>query len=497
MTSNLKNAKNLNGETTVPVFIGITQKAKNGEESLMNKPVRITSIAEYVTYFGGAPATKFTITTDSERKPDTETEFRVYDNDCRTGLKATLNGTRYTLYYSMILFFANGGGTCYVISVGSYNKTLSEIYRGSKDLILDKIRNEPDINLLVIPEAVNVEECMDIYNDLLNNLCDSGKYFAILDIPNKKQEEDNSAPEDIFRNVVSINNLRFAAAYYPWLETLILSDNDIDEKVLVWDYTKEADSSFFSGNEKLDLYIGECMTKLAGRNGVETDDIKQIKKTLHDRLSREWPLYNILAIKVKDYLNLFPPSAAIAGLYCATDKAYGIWKSTAQIALSCVKNPKECVDHERQTYLNSPVQGKSINVIRAFPGEGTKVLNALTLDGNSPDCRYVNVCRTTIFIRQTIKDIAYTYASGPNDAVTWGRIKCLINNFLHDIWKRGGLAGALQEEAYSIHIGLCETMTDDDILKGIMRITVMIAASHPAEFMEITVEQKMQPVNPC
>ena len=35
-------------------------------------------------------------------------------------------------------------------------------------------------------------------------------------------------------------------------------------------------------------------------------------------------------------------------------------------------------------------------------------------------------------------------------------------------------------------------MTGDDILNGIMRITVLVAVSHPAEFIEITFQQQMQ-----
>jgi hypothetical protein len=35
-------------------------------------------------------------------------------------------------------------------------------------------------------------------------------------------------------------------------------------------------------------------------------------------------------------------------------------------------------------------------------------------------------------------------------------------------------------------------MTAEDILEGIMRITVLVAISRPAEFIEITFQQQMQ-----
>ena len=69
--------------------------------------------------------------------------------------------------------FANGGGTCYVISIGNYEKNLSDVYTDkSKETIFSNIKKVQDITMLVVPEAVNVDTCMNIYTDLLN-LCDS------------------------------------------------------------------------------------------------------------------------------------------------------------------------------------------------------------------------------------------------------------------------------------------------------------------------------------
>ena len=73
-----------------------------------------------------------------------------------------------------------------------------------------------------------------------------------------------------------------------------------------------------------------------------------------------------------------------------------------------------------------------------------------------------------------------------------GSLKGMISNFLTGIWKRGGLAGATPEDAFSVHVGLGETMTPEDILEGILRVTVLVAISRPAEFIEITFQQQMQ-----
>jgi phage tail sheath protein FI len=41
-------------------------------------------------------------------------------------------------------------------------------------------------------------------------------------------------------------------------------------------------------------------------------------------------------------------------------------------------------------------------------------------------------------------------------------------------------------------VGLGETMTPEDILEGILRVTVLVALIRPAEFIEITFQQQMQ-----
>ena len=97
-----------------------------------------------------------------------------------------------------------------------------------------------------------------------------------------------------------------------------------------------------------------------------------------------------------------------------------------------------------------------------------------------------------IFLEESIRNAALAYVFEPNVASTWLNMKSMIENFLMGVWKRGGLAGASPEDAYSVHVGLGDTMTPEDILEGILKITVLVAVSHPAEFIEITFQQQMQ-----
>ena len=168
------------------------------------------------------------------------------------------------------------------------------------------------------------------------------------------------------------------------------------------------------------------------------------------------------------------------------DNTRGVWKAPANVSVNYVNSPTENIDNALQEDLNMPMNGKAVNAIRSFTGEGIKVWGARTLDGNSQDWRYINVRRTMIFLEQSVKNAARAYAN------TWINMKCMIENFLRSVWKRGGLAGSTPEEAYEVHVGLGDTMTNDDILEGTMRITVLVAVTRPAEFIEITFQQQAQ-----
>jgi hypothetical protein len=97
-----------------------------------------------------------------------------------------------------------------------------------------------------------------------------------------------------------------------------------------------------------------------------------------------------------------------------------------------------------------------------------------------------------IMLEESIKLAAKAYVFENNTANTWVSVKGMVNNFLTGIWKRGGLAGSATSDAFEVHIGLGDTMTPEDILEGIMRITVLVALIRPAEFIEITFQQQMQ-----
>ena len=514
--------------TAIPAFIGYTERAVNGNDDLTNVPWKISSMTEYIQYFGGGPDLKFEV-------------------DIKDGSLCIEGKNSYTLYYNMMLFFANGGGACYIVSVGSYKDALK---KDSMITGLGKLTLEQEITLVAIPEAVNLsssEEFKDIQQQMLSHCGNTMKNrFALLDIYPKANEKTKIEDQvNFFCDNIGSSFLSYGAAYFPWLNTSIVGERDLKGDMFTWTdnaYIRrtQLDAGFAEIVESLfveefeikenvvknghtfkleevvegDIYADSDTekTKVIGR--IESiKDIKEdgneevIKKNVKvvwlfpnnvDKQALHQALYNVSsvykqAIKgVLKNLNLFPPSAAMAGIYTMVDNSRGVWKAPANVTLNYVGSTVEDIDDEQQAELNVPIHGKAVNVIRLFRGEGIKVWGARTLDGNSLDWRYVNVRRTLLFLEESIKNAARAYVFEPNDAGTWINMKCMIDSFLRSVWKRGGLAGATPEDAFEVHIGLGDTMTAEDILDGIMRITVLVAVTHPAEFIEITFQQQAQ-----
>ena len=87
---------------------------------------------------------------------------------------------------------------------------------------------------------------------------------------------------------------------------------------------------------------------------------------------------------------------------------------------------------------------------------------------------------------------ANAYVFQPNVANTWSLITSMLNNFLTSQWSAGALAGATPAAAFNVACGLGTTMTGEDVLNGVMNISVQVAISHPAEFIVINISQEMQ-----
>lgn len=531
--------------TAVPAFIGYTEFADNKGKTLLNKPWRITSMSEFKTYFGGPPEAVYSIhrtmtasataatvvVADQNATPEeiaavkdvnaardyiekliaiksNADAFSSDDEDFSLSKSnkfyVTNSSTYFLLYRSILLFFQNGGGACYIVSVGDYKKGLKkdELEEG-----YELLKKEQEPTMVVMPDAVALpsDECVSLQVAAMNHCGYVMKNrFAILDVFGGFKDDRSNECIKNFRGEVSSNFLAFGAAYYPWLNTSIVSLSELSFKNLnVIDPTTSLPDT--AGLETLtnlltaDLYESGVPVKKWSSIIAEIKKLipaapltKDQNDDLHKTLGAVCPLYNKVLAAIQYKLNLLPPSGAMAGIYTMVDNTRGVWKAPANVSLSSVSSPSVNITHEDQEDLNVNTAGKSINAIRTFIGEGTLVWGARTLDGNSLDWRYINVRRTMIMLEESVKLATKAYVFEPNTANTWVTIKSMISNFLTSVWKRGGLAGASPDDAFSVHVGLGETMTAEDILEGILRVTVLVALSRPAEFIEITFQQQLQ-----
>ena len=86
------------------------------------------------------------------------------------------------MHYQLQSYFANGGGPCYIVSVGKPKQLLSkkELKKG-----LDEVYKYAEPTLLVFPDAIHLAKASDLYalyNEALLQASELGDRFVIMDI---------------------------------------------------------------------------------------------------------------------------------------------------------------------------------------------------------------------------------------------------------------------------------------------------------------------------
>ena len=442
-------------ETAIPAFIGFTEFAiDNRKRDLTLKPQRISSLLEYTNYFGG-PQVETSIVVDiTSQGTTTEMSAKIDPEKGRS---------KFNMCYALQLFFANGGGPCFIVSTGGYDANGDLIGRPELSAGLSATEKENEITLYVFPDAQGLSSATDyygLYTEAINLCVKLQDRFTVMDVwpdPAAASWRDNVK---LLRDTLpsEVDLLKYAAAYFPNLET------------------------------SLDLYYGG---EGAGDKNVSVMLFGE-KITLLDLKSRNNAFYFRARSAVRDLPCNMPPSPAVVGIYARVDNARGVWKAPANVSVSQVIEPEIQVTDEEQGDLNvDALAGKSINVIRAFTGRGILVWGARTLAGNDNEWRYVPVRRFFIMVEESAKNASGQFVFEPNDRNTWTRVRSMIENFLTLQWRAGALMGTTTAEAYYVRVGLNETMTELDIWEGRMIVEIGMAVVRPAEFIILQFSHKM------
>ena len=566
--------------TAIPGFVGYTEFASSNSDisvpDLQNKPKKIGSLLEFERFFGKAPQ----LTLSSNGEPNNQ--FVTYD--------------------SIRLFYDNGGGVCYIVSIGDYNSkniTSEKFTKGLK-----KLEDIDEVTLLVMPDAATCLDASQLASVQVAALlqCKTLKdRFAILDgiktegleygaayypyistaytyngfdfssilglIMKEKYKTSDTQKlfEQLFKNDISscltayralrdsqqiqkyINgktNKQLRPCYspanidYETVKNIWNSGEPVKEfgiKLEGKDKEKicgEKYESLKSANsEELKAYILSQLPPSIGDEGLDDTRKKEIaapflqKKVIEDlvgeQINKDDSLYlsqNLLKINPTDKdqqvkeealkpfipfyeeyekalagkASIVPPSGAIAGIYAQNDNFTGVWKAPANMGIASVKGVSRMINNQVQEGMNVHSTGKSVNAIRAFSGKGILVWGARTLKGNDNEWRYIPVRRLFNYVEESVQESTEWAVFSPNNQNTWTKIKCQIENFLTNIWRAGGLAGATPDQAFYVNCGLNVTMDAQDILEGRLIVEIGMAAVRPAEFIILRFSHKLQ-----
>lgn len=458
--------------TAIPAFIGLTEKHVDDQGAdLKGKAVRLTSLLEFERYFGLPPiqAMSINVTKRLDRQGAYLDTVVGWDG-------APPSVPAQYLPYAMQLYFANGGGPCYVFSLGAAAAPVADYTSAIKTL---EAEDEP--TLIVFPDAVALtgQEYGSIVDAALDSCNRMQDRFTVADVPNAVPggTEDNADVTTNFRSNIQktgVEFLKYGAAYFPYLRTLI---------------------PFRSTDAVVTLKVFESREQQAdGTFGAVTD--LGSSKTLDDAglnlSSKETAVYAAIRAFLDRAAVTMPPSGAVVGAYAQTDRTRGVWKAPANVGLSRVSAPAVPVTNEMQGDLNiDPTSGKSVNAIRSFIGRGTLVWGGRTLAGNDGEWKYVNVRRFANFVEESVGKAIGSFVFEPNNANTWIKVRTMIESFLTLQWRDGALMGAKPEDAFRVAVGLGQTMTPQEVLDGVLKVDVHLAIVRPAEFVVLRFMQQL------
>lgn len=452
-------------ETAIPVFIGYTEKSGIEGSPLptavidsitVTEAKRITSLLEYETYFGKGVNETLTVSIDETYTATTPSVLKS-----RVITASVAPPSVHTMYYHMQMYFANGGGPCYIVSVGNTSGSTVSHTNLIAGLKMSSRYDEP--TLLVFPQAAKISAASDAYDVYDTALLEAGKLqdrFVVMDCHGDDTETLRAV------SGIGTTNLKYGAAYHPFLRTSLNYQYTLDTLTVAWKSDRNDDGDY-----------------------TDTDEKDETAAT-YSSLPTE--LQSLVKLEIDKLRVVLPPCSAVVGVYALVDSTRGVWKAPANVSLNLVSSLTKQVTAEDQANLNvDTTSGKSINVIRAFTGKGILIWGARTLAGNDNEWRYISVRRFFNMVEESSKKATEGFVFEANDSTTWIKVQGMLENFLITLWRQGALQGAKPEHAFYVSVGLNKTMTALDILEGRMIVEIGLAVVRPAEFIILRFSHKL------
>lgn len=211
---------------------------------------------------------------------------------------------------------------------------------------------------------------------------------------------------------------------------------------------------------------------------------KSFSAELCQRGAAWWPRLETIYEDESSAPVVLSPLPAVAAAIQRSAHDYGVWKAPANIPLVKTRRPTRSI-LTSQALLNN--QGVSCNLIRSFVGKGVRLWGCRTLlNEESTAWRYIQTRLLVSSVEHYLSKLARAYLFEPNTAPTWMKLKGQVWTWLRQQWLAGAFFGTVEDEAFSLSIGLDETMTEDDIRQGKMILQVRLALLAPAQFIAVS-----------
>ena len=465
-------------ETAIPAFVGYTARdAVQGRESLLNRPVAVNDLLEFQAIFGAPPS-------DRRFRRDPGRRRRRRRRGAPTRTRAPTPGSASPMRCATSTTTAAAAATSSASAATAPARVADDI-ADAHLAGLNALAREDEPTLLVFPDlsgmapadpsnADQVAAVRASYHSVLvqalNQCATLGDRFLICDLWDGGAA--GSAGITAFRNGIGTRNLKYGAAYHPFIQTTMPWNWD-EGTITVSQVARRNDDGTIDAAEPSRRH--ESDGAQVGPANVESVDLRQ-------RARASWAGSASFCRRRRPWPASTPPS---------TERAAS-GNRPANESLASVRSLTVQIDQDLNDSMNVDPSGKSINALRAFAGKGFLVWGARTLAGNDNEWRYVSVRRFFNMVEESCKKASEPFVFEPNDANTWVKVKAMIENFLVVQWRDGALAGAKPEDAFYVRVGLGTTMTAQDILEGRMIVEIGMAVVRPAEFIVLRFSHKMQ-----
>ncbi|MGW0885665.1 phage tail sheath family protein [Streptomyces sp. NPDC002671] len=374
--------------TSTPAFLGYTEAPSNGAKERVTRPFGaservvpqpIHGWQEFadrysIVELGGELAVL--LKKQSNNQDLTPVEFK----------RIQVLQRCFTLAEAVYGFFANGGGSCYVVGFLSPDQTVTETaLAGDADerTGLGGLETVPEVTMVAVPSLWDMTVAATesatppqpdlptgkkLIDKVLAHCAEQRNRLAVVDTPPDqsvdllKQFVDTLASPDT-------NEAALTALYYPWV-------------------------------------------KVPGVDGVP---------------------------------RTVPPSGHVAGVWARTDAERGVFKAPANQNLRGVLDLSNVLTDDQNGDLND----KGVNCLRTFPNRGLLVWGARTRS-SSRDWRYLNVRRLVSFLSASIQQSSTWAVFEPNDDRLRAALRQSVTSFLTDQWRQGALLGRNLEEAFYV-----------------------------------------------